>query len=346
MRRLFIGVLPGSLLLSLVLVVVCTVSVNVVLGAKPAETGPTVDAVTLVEIASDTQVTAMAPLNVYRLKVTASDVDTIDDIREIEFHIYHASDGRDWDADELAIYLWDKTAGWSMENGPAVTTWELLSADCIAPADFSATTGDWYLAFRPGKVAQADAMQNWFALATARDEGKRGSGSWDTGASMSTFSEIDFDVTAAVFGDVIAGIQPGSAGYITLPAANYLTVSVISNARYELGVKSDVTWGDGGSNILTLSESSGVPPGIAGFSLEIDDDEAGGSFPGEPRTPQAVTGTTTTISGYDAVARCTTRSGDSEGPNDHVMYMGMWLSLMGIEEVVYSGLITFTIINS
>lgn len=316
-----------------------------VVRAKPPATGPAVDAVVLAESASDAEVTAMTPLSEYRVKVTASDVDTIDDIQEIEFHVYHDSDGSAWDADELAIYLWDKTAGWSMDNGGAITTWELVAGDCVVPADFGATTGDWYLAFRPGKVARADGGQNWLVSAIARDGSKSGSNTWATGASMAAYSEIEFDAAALVFGDQTEGVPPGSAGYITAPATRYLTIRVISNAQYALGVMSDVVWSDGGLNLVTLTGSIGVPSGIAGFSLEIDDAEAGGGPPGAPKIPQAVTGATAAVAGYETVSRCTTPRGDSEGTNDHVMYMAMWFSVTGIEEVVYSGAITFTVTN-
>ena len=53
----------------------------------------------------------------------------------------------------------------------------------------------------------------------------------------------------------------------------------------------------------------------------------------------------TTIQGYEDVSRVTTAPGAPEGTNDHTMYMGMALSLAGIQEVVYSGIITFTVTN-
>jgi len=346
MRKLITGLLFCMLVVSLSLVSVHSGDdSNFVLAAKPPSTRPVIEAVTLVEIVLDAEVTAMTPLSPYRVKVVASDVDTIDDIQQIEFHIYHSSDGKFWDADELAIYVWDKVAGWSMGNGAATTTWELMVADCVAPAEFSGGTGEWYLAFKPGKLAQADAVQNWFCSATASDAKKSGSAIWTSGASMAVYSEMEFDAGGVTFGDAVQGIIPGSAGYITTPATGYLTIRVISNAQYSLGVKSDATWSDGGTNVLTLSGLTGLPPGTAEFSLEIDNKQKGGGFPGQPKNPQAVTDTGTTIAGYDAVPRCTTKKRDPESPNEHAMYMGMWFSVTGIKEVVYSGTITFTLQN-
>ena len=345
MRRLIAGLLTGVLVIVLSSTSVLGETDSEAVRAKPPSTGPVVESVTLVGIGLDAEVTAMTPLSPYRMRVIASDVNTINDILQIEFHIYYSSDGSSWDADELAIYVWDKTTGWSMGNGATTTTWELLVADCVVPVNYNSGTGEWYLAFKPGKLAQANATQSWYCSATASDAEKSGSGVGSTGASMAVYSAMGFDIAGITFGDIEQGILPGSAGFITAPATGYLTISVISNAQYSLGVKSAPTWSDGGSNMLTLSGLTGVPPGNAKFSLEIDNNIAGGGLPGQPKTPQAVTEINTTIAGYGAVPRCTTVSGNPESTSDHIMYMGMWLSVIGIQEAVYSGTITFTLLN-
>ena len=344
MRRSLALLLAGALLLSLVPAVVYAVSGGVTGQTKGGNSAPTISAVSLVESTSDNVVTAMTPLSPYRVKVTAGDINTIDDIREIEFHVFYQTDGAQWDADALAIFKWSKASGWSMQNGTAATTWELVAIDCTAPADFSGTTGDWYLKFKPGKLAQATSLQGWRCSAIVRDESKSDAGVWGAGASMSAYSELAFDATGVVFGDAIAGIEPGSTGYITDPAANRLTVRVTSNAQYSLGVKSAATW-SGGSNTIALSGLAGVPSAAEQFSLTIDNQSKGGGLPGQPKKPQAMTGSTVTVSGYEAVSRVTTGVGAPEGTGDHLMYMGMSLSLMGIQEVVYSGTITFTTAN-
>ena len=345
MKKLLGVVLAGSLLFALAPVAAQAASGGVTAHSKGGNTAPTVDAISLVESGSDNEVTAMTPLTVCRVKVTAGDINTIDDILEVEFHIYYDSDGSSWDADELGVFKWGKTAGWSMENGGAVTTWELVTANCIAPTDFSGTTGDWYLGFKPGKLSRAIASQNWHCSAIARDENKSGSNTWAAGASMSAYSEVGFDGAGVVFGDETTGIEPGTTGYITDPASNYLTVQVISNAEYAMGVKSDATWSDGGANFITLSEGEGVPDDPEEFSLEIDNQQKGGGSPGEPKKPKEITAINTTVKGYEEVLRVTTGEGNPEGMNEHTMYMAMSLSLEGIQEVVYSGTITFTVTN-
>jgi len=345
MKRLLILLLICCLLFIPAPALVHAASGGVTAQSKGGNTSPTVDAITLVESGSENEVSAMTPLTAYRVKVTVGDINTLDDIQEIEFHIYYGSDGSNWDADQLAIFMWTKSAGWSMENGSAATSWELILVDCIVPPDFSGTTGDWYLEFKPGKLARATAIQDWFCAATVRDENKSGSKTWITGASMSAYSEVTFDSAGIMFGDIDTGIEPGMTGYITDPPSHYLTTLITSNAKYAIGVKSDTSWTDGGLNSISLSGEKGVPDGPAEFSLEIDNQRKGGGSPGQPKKPDAVTDTNTTIKGYNNVSRVTTGPEDSEGTNDHTMYMAMSLSLEGIQEVVYSGTITFTITN-
>jgi len=345
MKRLLAILIVGCLLFTLVPVVVHAASGGVTAQSKGGNTAPTVDVVTLVESGSDSEVSAMTPLTVYRVKVTAGDINTINDIQEIEFHIYYGSDGTQWDADELAIFKWGKTAGWSMNNGSAAITWELATGGCIAPSDFSGTTGDWYLKFKPGKLARATGGQRWYCSVVVRDENKNGSGLWATGASMSAYSEVAFDSIGITFGDETDGIEPGTTGYITYPASHYLTTLVTSNATYAMGVTSDATWSNGGSNTIDLSGKKGVPKDPEEFSLEIDNQQKGGGSPGQPKKPEAVTDTNKTIKDYKDVSRVTTGAEASEGTNDHTMYMAMSLSLEGIQEVMYSGSITFTVTN-
>ena len=344
MTKLISVIIIVALLLSLAPATVYAAQGGVSGQAKGGNTAPTVNAVNLVESGSENQVTAMTPLTEYRVKATIGDINTIDDIQEVEFHVYYNSDGNQWDADEVAIFKWTKGSGWTMDNGGAVTTWALVAGDCIVPSDMTATTGDWYLAFRPGAVARADAAQTWYASVTARDENKNASGQTAAGASMGSYAEISFDAANIVFGDAALGIEPGQSGVITSPASQYITARVKSNKTYALAVNSVATWDDGGSNTVTLSGSTGVPAGSGQFSLEVADQTSGSGVP-KPAVKQAVTNTNATLSGHASDARVTTTVGANEGTNDTTIYMQLFLSMSGIKEVTYSGTITFTVTN-
>jgi len=345
MRTLLAVSITGLLLALLVPAAVQAAAGAVTVQGKVGNVAPTVDAVVLLEDGSGNEVTAMTPLAFYRVRVTASDVNTLGDIREVEFHVYHGSDGSQWDADELAIFRWSSTAGWSLENDGAETTWQLDEEGCSVPGDFGVTTGDWVLKFCPGKVARASILRRWHCSATVRDEEGDDYAWWSGGASMAAYSELGFDTGTVVFGDAAAGIELGGTGYITEPPSRRLTVEVTSNSWYALGVKSDATWSDGGVNTIALSGTSEVPTEPAQFSLSIDDEEAFLGPDGKPRWPEAITAETEPIFGYWLVFRCMTDAGAPEASNDSQFYMAMSLSQTGIREVVYAGTITFTVTN-
>ena len=109
MRKLITTLVIAALLLTLSSTSVYAASGGVTAQGKGGNTAPTVDGVWVVETGSDTGVTAMSPLAEYRVKVTVGDINTINDIQDIEFHVYHTSDGAQsastkWDADEVAIF--------------------------------------------------------------------------------------------------------------------------------------------------------------------------------------------------------------------------------------------------
>jgi hypothetical protein len=346
MKKLIVTLVILALLLASVPMAVYGASGGVTGSGKGGNTAPTVDAVTLVESGNDNEVTAMTPLTTYRVKVTASDINTINDIQEIEFHIYYSSDGSNWDADALGIFKWTKSGDvWSMENGGAITSWSVVGASCISPSVYTSTTGDWYLAFKPGKLAQAVVGQTWYASATAYDENKNGSGAWATGSSMSAYNEIALSASSITFGDNLTGIEPGATGYITDTGDNSITTEVLTNQQYAVSVYTTANWSDGGSNQIALSETIDLPPSGSGeFTLIIDDEEQG--EPGDPKTKtQAVTTADTTVNGLGTLSRVSTNAGADEVTSDTPLYMALGFSLNGINEVDYSGTITFTITN-
>lgn len=352
MRKLIAALVITVLLIALAPAMVYAAPGEVTGSAKGGNTAPTVNALTLVEELSDDPVTAMTPLTEYRVKATCGDINTIDDIETVEFHVYHISDAQSqaskWNACECAIFKWTKSTGlWTMENDTASTTWAIVTGDCIAPSviEMAETIGDWYLAFEPGVLAQADAdvAQNWHAWVRADDEKKNNTGSTEdlsAGATMGAYAAISLDAGTIILGDATNGIEPGGTGYITSPTT-YITTQVASNDTHDLGVKSDATWADGGSSI-TLSGGTGVPGGDGEFSLEIDDDTSGG---GEPKFPEAVTATNATITGHATDARTETTDDEDEGTADTALYMALSLSVAGVEEVTYTGTITFTVTN-
>ncbi len=355
MKKLITALVIVALLSTLV---PATVYAATVTGqGKGGNSAPTVDALTFVEVGSDNPVSAFVPLTEYRLKASLGDINTIDDITDIEFHIYNVSDGTqsqssNWNAAECAIFKWNDTTGWSMENngGAATTTWVLESGDCIAPSPLTPTTGDWYLAFRPGELAQQDAGADWHAWVRVDDENKNDDNDTETlgsGCTMGAYGELTMDTATIAFAAVgltpADGIEPGSVGYIATPTT-YVTTQVGSNAIHDLGIASELTWDDSPDpNTITLSQTTATPPLTSGqFTLIIHDEE--GANPGQPKfSTQGVTTANVTIAGHDVDARTPVADDAVEGTSDTPLYLALWFAADGVNEVTYSGDITFTL---
>ncbi len=343
MKKLITALVIAALLLTLApATIVYGASGGVTGQGKGGNTAPTVDFVDFVIVGGETQVIAMSPLAEYRVKATLGDINTINDIQTIEFHVYHTSDGSNWDADETAIFKWTKASGWTMENGGATTTWAMGTN--TAPSVFTGTTGDWYLGFIPGELAQADAVANWHASVEVWDEHPSQTGTGSGGnASMGVYNEISMDVGTIVFGTA-TGIEPGQTGYIETPVTQYLTAQVGTNATYALGSKSDATWVNGGSDTITLSQGTDMPPATSGqFTLIVDDETSGGGAP--KFTTQGVTISNTTITGLGVEGRTETIDDGDEGTSDTQLWMALSFAVDGINEVTYAGTITFTVTN-
>lgn len=349
MRNLIVVFVVTVLLLASAPAAVYAASGGVTGSVKGGNTAPTVDAVALLETGSDTPVTAMTPLSEYRVKVTCGDLNTIDDIQTIEVHVYHTSDDgaqsalTEWDADQCGIFLWTKGSGWTMQNGAATTTWALGTG--AEPSVFTGTTGDWYLAFEPGELAMYDATaDSWLAWARADDESGNATGTSASGATMGAYNEISFDTATITFGDALTGIELGDTGYITSPGTQYITAKTASNATYELGIKSSATWVNGGNSIALSGTAETPPTGDGQFTLIVDDTTSGG---GEPKfSTQGVTTTNTAITGHTVDSPTPTLDNADEGTTDLPLYMSLSLSQSGVEEVTYSGTVTFTVTNN
>ena len=93
MRKLIAILVITALLSALAPAVVYAAEGGVTGSAKGGNTAPTVDAVALVITGDDTPVIAISPLTEYRVKATISDINTINDIQTLEFHVYHTTDG-------------------------------------------------------------------------------------------------------------------------------------------------------------------------------------------------------------------------------------------------------------
>jgi hypothetical protein len=106
----------------------------------------------------------MTPQTEYELCMTVTDESTLSDIAEITVVIKEGRYSGEDCATDQATYIWT-SSGWSVST--AGTTWEIVTANSNVPT-LTDTSGDWVLAFKPGKVTREE-KDGWGFTVTATD---------------------------------------------------------------------------------------------------------------------------------------------------------------------------------
>ena len=296
-----------------------------------AQAPPTVDAVALYQSDESTLIAAggsMDPQVEYAVKVTVTDADTLEDISEVKVTIFYDSAGNDTaapgssDTQTCAIIIWTKAGGWSIDPS-ASTTWTLESGNCKTPT-MSETTGDWWVHFKPGKVAtESGGTEDWDIYAEATDAASNSADLYARDYEMNWYGEITVNTASVDWGTV------GLGSDFSANEQTGISVTYIANGSYNEQVKASSPWGSA-PNQVTLDASGS--PGDGEFSLKADDSATLASA-----VLVSSAGYTTFDSGNQ-----TSESGNVESAN------ALWLKLgsTGVPDVTYSGTIYYQIADS
>lgn len=304
---------------------------------------PTVTSVEFYNGAMTEKITALDPDTEVAVKIVAADDNTIDDIKQLDIHIYYgATDPASWDADACAIYKWLKSGDiWSLEDGVATNTWAVDDPTSTIPVTMSDLSGTWFLVFTPGQLAQeasGAAPSSWLAWVQAIDVANA-SGNQTVlaadDASMAAYCSITSDLSEIDFGTVAL------SGTAVIPGVgNDIVTSVVANDSYALKFHSEATWTTGAK---TIALETATTPGVGEFKLEIDN----AATSGVPTIPQQVQSSgATTITDLDAVARASTDPAADEDTSDNNLYIQLTLGASGVRPEQYTGTVTFTVENS
>ena len=289
--------------------------------------------VTALEVYSDSELTTVAnsltPQVTYYVQVTAGDVNTIDDIDEVEVHLFYDSAGTDPSTPDVAntqscaILLWDKDGGgseWTVSAG-SPTTWAIVGGSSVVPSDMSASSDDWVFVVTVGKVAsESPGADDWDVYAAATDGG--GSDTLYTrDKEMLWYGEIATSATAP-FGSV--ALDSGFADDTN--EVGSLSVTYTSNGDYDQKAKSDATW-TGSLNDATY-DATGACSSAQEFSLKAYPSDTFGS---------AVQVDTSGVS-VDATGTQTGETGNAVASNT------LWLKVASIFTTdTYSGNVTYIV---
>jgi len=273
----FIGVLM-VLAVFFSLVPVAMADEDTVTGSfTPLNVLPTVTAVNIYDSGNST-IANVSPQVYYFVKISAGDGNTIDDIDQIDVHLFLDASGTDpaspgsGNVTSCGILTWDKDGGgneWTIDAGTSVT-WSVLTGNCTKPGNMTAAIGEWVFVMRAGKVAtETPAAGNWDVYGEAID----GSGSGDLytrDKEMLWYGEIATSATAP-FG----GVNNGSGFADNTNEVTNISVTYISNGDFDQVVKSDTTWD--GASFTADYDSTGACNDPQEFSLMAYDSDVFGS---------------------------------------------------------------------
>ena len=234
-------------------------------------TAPHIDAFETYSDAACTLVAnSLTPQVIYYAKISVSDANTLDDIQEIKVKSYY--DATQADADEstivagaaqtAAIFTWTKAGGWTIAAG-APTTWTVETASSVNPT-MTATTGDWIMAFKVGKVAtEPVGVANWDFHAKVTDGTFLAHGIYLRGKLVLWYGQITVNTANIDFGTV--NVATGFADNVN--EVSSISVLCHSNGDFYGQVKSSATW-RGSANNATL-DSTGACANANEFSLKV-----------------------------------------------------------------------------
>lgn len=199
--------------------------------------------------------TALTPQVIYYVKVTASDANTLNDIKEVKVKLYYDVGGTHPDEATITagneqtatIFTWTKAGNtWAVDAG-AGTSCGIVSASSVTPT-MTASSGNWIFAIKIGKTATESGAPNiWDLHARATDQANTTSGYYLWGKSVMWYGETQINTANVNFGEVALG--SGFAADVNKVTG--FSATWVSNGDYYTELKSSATW-TGSNNIATL----------------------------------------------------------------------------------------------
>jgi hypothetical protein len=258
-----------------------------------ANSAPTIGEHGLYDTDREGTISTMTPFTEYSLKISVTDLNSLNDLTEIEVKInsngYSAGDSP---SDQMT-FSWTSSGGWGMEG--TSTTWSVDNTEgtyfSSEPNPLTDASGDFWLHFIPGKVARAGA---WDYTITVTDSQGPVVVTAPSTATMSKYVELTANDGAFSFPAAL-----GSTVSISSPVDSNIDILTIANDNFQLDSKSG-NWMSG-ENSATLDWDGTLTSNH--FQLDVDNanDMVGKNI---------VSDAYLTITGYSTVTGPTLETGD------------------------------------
>lgn len=286
-----------------------------------------------IEVYSDAGLTtvagSMTPQTIYYVKVTVTEPNTLNDIKELELKVYydataaHPLESTITTPHEQTYgqFTWTKSSGtWAVAAGTGAS-WEAVSASSVTPT-MTDSTGDWVFAIKLGKTAtETTGAAVWNMHAKVTDEADHTSGIYKNDLLVNWYGEVTVSTSTIDFGSVTLGSEYTS---------KYTGVSAgfVSNGDYASNVKSDATWH--GSTYDATLDAAGTCSNPQEFAIKAyHSDNLGSAYLIDTIGVNCRLGSQTLETG------------------DNITTGTFWIKINAVFAVdAYSGVITFTIVNN
>ena len=334
MKKIFISIVAGLVLLLGLMPARVAFAEDTTTGSFTV--GSVSPIMTTMEIYADASLTLIAstltPQVEYYKKMSVSDANTLNDITELKLKMYYDAAGTDplestvvaGNTQTAAIITWTKTGSvWAIDAG-AGTSWSIVTADCIVP-NLTASSGDWVVAFKIGKVAtESLAPANWDFWGQVKNTAGAVAGIYKRNKMLQWYGQIAVNTPNVNWGVV----TPGTGFADNLNEQTGISTTWVSNGNYEGQIKSSATW-TGSLNTATL-DTTGNTTNPKEFSIKAWQDNTYASA--------VVVDSVGVV--INATGVQSTETGDVHTANT------LWLKLASVFPIdVYSGTIAYIITN-
>ncbi|NJE30283.1 hypothetical protein E3E38_04350 [Thermococcus sp. 18S1] len=235
-----------------------------------------------------TETTTATPGNKYWIDITISDLNTMDDIKEITIWFYYDTNNTkvgglpagDTSSSSYVILKYvrtpysDQAGTWKFydalgnELGTTFGTWQIVNQS--DPTVWEQSTGTFSVEIVVGKTAKEAndgiAPGDWDFQVKVKDDANLESSAYTGyGYTINWYGEIYVTPNFA-FGTVS---PQSNDNPVMSPSTGYLDVYVVSNGNYDVQTKSDVNWTGVSDNTLKVNVVT-APPGDGQILLKIN----------------------------------------------------------------------------
>ena len=190
----------------------------------------------------------------YHVNCTVSDSNQLIDLMNVTFIIWETTYATESSADSNVnhyTFAWiNSTDSWDEIGPDGSGDSHLVAASCSDPADLTATSGTWKLAFKLHKTANYTASKTWTVKIIAYDS------AGNTGSVQTLWFGVNFylELTVDDSSHGWSSLSPGDTDVlIDTPADGDIDVTVTANAPFTLQAKGSGNLADGSGNEIPLS---------------------------------------------------------------------------------------------